>query len=284
MSNIAVAAVLLFSAVLGVRLSIISHAPSINLAGIGEEEHTCSLAGGRDGCLSMETIPPSRFTAGKAGMRKNSFSEPTCSVVPGALLVIRVLLGVGFRTCPCKNGKPLALVDYGQDDIYEPEDMQWISEYESSGVESRDAKEDKNDEDGKYEEDDADEGDDADEENYDFEIRNANQSQPLLQTMHSAMPDDEFKGIQDCLRNHPMQHSNVNDDHTFKGTRGFVVSFTYDGVYNLMNHPHFACLEPYFRRHLISDTNAFVLNMVWADVPDYSRELSIEPHVDNGMY
>lgn len=118
----------------------------------------------------------------------------------------------------------------------------------------------------------------------DIFVRNADLDQPLLQQMDSAMPEDEFVGLQDCLRDHPMRHWNVNDDNTFQGTKGFLLSFSEKGIENFLEAPQFNCLESYFKRHRLPNTNAWVLNMVWAEIPDYTRELAIRRHTDDGRY
>lgn len=115
-------------------------------------------------------------------------------------------------------------------------------------------------------------------------VRNANLSQPLLQFQDNAMPDNEFQDLQECLREHPMRHSNVNDGDTFKGTRGFLLSYNKAGIDKFASNPSFSCLEPYFRRHVRPDADAWVLNMVWADIPDYRKELAIQRHTDDGRF
>lgn len=118
----------------------------------------------------------------------------------------------------------------------------------------------------------------------DIFVRNADPDQPLLQHMDNAMPHDEFLALQDCLRDHPMRHWNVNDDNTFQGTKGFLLSFSEKGIEKFLETTQFNCLESYFRRHRLPNANAWVLNMVWAEIPDYTRELAIRRHTDDGMY
>lgn len=113
-------------------------------------------------------------------------------------------------------------------------------------------------------------------------VRNADLDQPLLQSKENALPTHEFKHLQDCLRDHPMRHHNVNDDTTFNGTRGFLLSFNENGIEKMEKHDMFSCLKSYFRRYRLPNTNAWVLNMVWADIPDYERELTIQRHTDDG--
>lgn len=113
-------------------------------------------------------------------------------------------------------------------------------------------------------------------------VRNADLDQPLLQHMDNAMPKDEFTALQDCLRDHPMRHWNVNDENTFQGTKGFLLSFSEKGIDKFLKEDQFNCLESYFRRHRLPNTNAWVLNMVWAEIPDYTRELAIRRHTDDG--
>lgn len=100
-----------------------------------------------------------------------------------------------------------------------------------------------------------------------------------MQYMDNAVTDKEFADLQECLRDHPMRHSNVNADDTFEGTRGFIVSFNEAGIEKVAKHEHFKCLMPYFHRHRLPITNAWILNMVWADVPAYNKEFAIERHV-----
>lgn len=110
-------------------------------------------------------------------------------------------------------------------------------------------------------------------------IRNANKSQPVLQYLDNALTEEEFKTVQDCLIDHPMRHSNVNSAEAFGNTRGFVVSFNEKGIVDLEKHELFKCLSPYFQRHRLPNCNAWILNMVWANVPSYDKELAIERHV-----
>lgn len=116
----------------------------------------------------------------------------------------------------------------------------------------------------------------------DIFVRNADLSQPLLQSKDNALPKVEFQALQDCLRDHPMRFHNVNDDNTFNGTRGFLLSFNEQGIENMTNSEMFGCLSPYFEKFRLPNTNAWVLNMVWADVPDFERELTIQRHTDDG--
>lgn len=118
----------------------------------------------------------------------------------------------------------------------------------------------------------------------DIFVRNADLSQPLLQSVDKTLPEIEFKKLQACLRDHPMRHSNVNDDTTFTGTKGFLVSFNAAGINNFTRNPSFSCLETYFRTQRLPNTNAWVLNMVWAEIPDYTRELTIKRHTDDGKF
>lgn len=110
-------------------------------------------------------------------------------------------------------------------------------------------------------------------------IRNANQSQPVLQHLDNALTEEEFQSVQECLIDHPMRHSNVNSDEAFGNTRGFVVSFNEEGITDLENHDLFKCLSPYFQRHRLPNCNAWILNMVWANVPAYDKEFAISRHV-----
>lgn len=98
------------------------------------------------------------------------------------------------------------------------------------------------------------------------------------------MPDGEFADLQKCLRDHPMRHSNVNNEATFGATKGFIVSFNEEGISEVAQHPHFACLMPYFQRHRLPVANAWILNMVWAEVPKYDREFAIERHVSVALH
>lgn len=118
----------------------------------------------------------------------------------------------------------------------------------------------------------------------DIFVRNADNHQPLLQAFDKAMTDEEFSSLQDCLRDHPMRHDNVNSDTTFAGTTGFLLSFKEKGLDRLRNHTAFSCLLPYYHRYKLTNTNAWVLNMVWAEVTDYTRELAIKLHTDDGKY
>lgn len=117
----------------------------------------------------------------------------------------------------------------------------------------------------------------------DIFVRVADPNQPLLQKIDGAMPRKEFDDLQRCLRDHPMRHFNVNDDDTFKGTRGFLLSFSEKGIDNMRADPRFSCLQTYFDRHRLPGANAWVLNMVWADIPDYTRELAIQRHTDDAI-
>lgn len=101
----------------------------------------------------------------------------------------------------------------------------------------------------------------------------------MLQYLDNALPDEEFKIVQECLIDHPMRHSNVNSEEAFGGTRGFVVSFNEAGIKDLENHKLFSCLSPYFQRHRLPNCNAWILNMVWAEVPAYDKEFAISRHV-----
>lgn len=116
----------------------------------------------------------------------------------------------------------------------------------------------------------------------DIFVRNADINQPLLQAFDKAMTDEEFTSLQDCLRDHPMRHDNVNSDTTFAGTTGFLLSFKENGLERLRNHTAFSCLLPYYQRYKLTNTNAWVLNMVWADVTDFKREFAIKLHTDDG--
>lgn len=116
----------------------------------------------------------------------------------------------------------------------------------------------------------------------DIFIRNADLNQPLLQAFDNAMTDDEFSSLQNCLRDHPMRHNNVNSDETFAGTTGFLISYKEKGLDRLRNNTSFNCLLPYYERYKLTNTNAWVLNMVWAEVTDYSREFAIKLHTDDG--
>lgn len=84
--------------------------------------------------------------------------------------------------------------------------------------------------------------------------------------MDNAMPDDEFADLQKCLRDHPMRHSNVNNEATFGATKGFIVSFSEEGIQELEKDKNFACLVPYFQRHRLPVANAWILNMVWGEL------------------
>lgn len=117
----------------------------------------------------------------------------------------------------------------------------------------------------------------------DLLVRNANRSQPILQYMDNALPDDEFLALQVCMREHPMRHSNANDGKTFAGTKGFVLSFNEDGIEELERNGLFKCMAPFFHRHRVPVANAWVLNMVWADVTAYDRSFAIERHTDNAL-
>lgn len=115
-------------------------------------------------------------------------------------------------------------------------------------------------------------------------VRNPDFNQPLLQAMDNAMNESEFRSLQECLRDHPMRHHNVNADDTFSGTTGFLLSFNDKGIERFRNHPSFTCLQPYFDRYRLSNTNGWVLNMVWAEVSGYKSEYAIQLHTDDGMY
>ncbi|CAN8068305.1 unnamed protein product [Agarophyton chilense] len=117
----------------------------------------------------------------------------------------------------------------------------------------------------------------------DIFVRNANLNQPLLQAKDHAMPTNEFRHLQECLREHPMRFHNVNDDNTFNGTRGFLLSFNERGIAEMESSEMFTCLKEYFRRYRLPDTNGWVLNMVWADIPDFKKELTIQRHTDDAI-
>lgn len=131
-------------------------------------------------------------------------------------------------------------------------------------------------------------GDEASDENMvpweaelDIFVRNADPNQPLLQAMDGAMPKEEFDALQDCLRDHPMRNHNVNSGDTFAGTTGFLLSFTEKGEQRFRDNAEFNCLESYFDRYKVTGSNGWVLNMVWAEVTDYTRELAIKLHTDD---
>lgn len=134
-------------------------------------------------------------------------------------------------------------------------------------------------------------GDEASDENMvpweaelDIFVRNADANQPLLQAMDGAMPAEEFQALQDCLRDHPMRKHNVNSGDTFAGTTGFLLSFTSKGEQRFRDNADFNCLESYLDRYKVTGTNGWVLNMVWAEVTDYTRELAIKLHTDDCMF
>jgi hypothetical protein len=81
------------------------------------------------------------------------------------------------------------------------------------------------------------------------------------------------------MRDHPMRHSNVNSDYTFGKTKGFIVSFNARGINRVAQHKHFKCMMPFFNRHRLPVSNAWILNMVWAEMSDYNKEFAIERHV-----
>lgn len=117
----------------------------------------------------------------------------------------------------------------------------------------------------------------------DLLIRNANRSQPILQYIDNAMPEDEFATLQRCMIGHPMRTGNANHGDTFKGTKGFVLSFNEEGIKKLETEDLFKCMTSFFHRHRLPIANAWVLNMVWADVTDYNRKFAIERHTDNAL-
>eukprot|EP00173_Palmaria_palmata_P002366 Plantae.Rhodophyta-Palmaria_palmata.ctg2507.p1 GENE.Plantae.Rhodophyta-Palmaria_palmata.ctg2507~~Plantae.Rhodophyta-Palmaria_palmata.ctg2507.p1 ORF type:complete len:229 (-),score=47.72 Plantae.Rhodophyta-Palmaria_palmata.ctg2507:359-976(-) len=82
---------------------------------------------------------------------------------------------------------------------------------------------------------------------------------------------------------HPMRHSNANNDVTFSGTKGFVLSFNVEGIKTLDKHDLFNCMSPFFHRQRMPIANAWVLNMVWADVTNYTKKYAIERHTDNAL-
>lgn len=119
-----------------------------------------------------------------------------------------------------------------------------------------------------------------------FFITSCNAEQPLVDIKDNFLSKEVFGELVECLHSHPLVVGNELDGKNFKGTRGFVIKFSEEGITDFRAHRYFACLAPYFDAVRFPRANAFVMNLLiceFASGNDDSNKngLAVGTHLDN---
>lgn len=107
-------------------------------------------------------------------------------------------------------------------------------------------------------------------------------SQPLVKVTDNFLDNNVFSKLSKCLEEHPLVLGNELDDSNFKGTRGFVIKFSEEGISDFRSHRYFECLSPYFDAIRLPRTNAFVMNLLICELSDGNNpdRVAVGLHLD----
>ncbi len=122
-----------------------------------------------------------------------------------------------------------------------------------------------------------------------FYMMSNNAEQPLVQVEDNYMEQAVFQLLKSCLSDHPLVAGNDLDGMNFKGTRGFVVKFSEEGVSDFQSNRNFTCLVPYFERARLPNANAFVMNLLICELASGNKmqrrsdanPFAVGTHLDN---
>lgn len=113
--------------------------------------------------------------------------------------------------------------------------------------------------------------------------------QLLVQIEDDYMGEESFRELSECLRDHPLVVGNDLDGQNFKGTRGFVVKFSEEGIDDFRENRNFTCLAPYFDRARLPRASAFVMNLLICELASGNQAqasqrgtlFAVGTHLDN---
>lgn len=108
------------------------------------------------------------------------------------------------------------------------------------------------------------------------------EDQPLVNVTDNFMSSDTFQALSECINEHPLVLGNELCDSNFKGTRGFVVKFSEQGIPEFRSNKYFECLTPYFDAARLPHANAFVMNLLICELSQGNQGgVAVGTHLDN---